>query len=79
VVVGTVAVASITGIPNLYAAVRLALRGDGATVVSEAFNGNTLSLVAGLGLPVVVLGAGAVPPGVGPAVAWLGVLAWMRR
>jgi cation:H+ antiporter len=74
VVVGTVALASITGIPNLYAAVRLALRGDGATVVSEAFNSNTLNLVAGLGLPVVVLGAGAVAPGSGPALAWLGGL-----
>ena len=74
VVVGTVALAAITGIPNLYAAVRLALRGDGATVVSEAFNSNTLNLVAGLGLPVVVLGAGAVAPGVGPALAWLGGL-----
>ena len=53
-IVGTVILASITGLPNLYAAVRLALRGDGATVISEAFNSNTLNLIAGLGLPAVI-------------------------
>jgi cation:H+ antiporter len=74
VIVGTVALASITGLPNLYAAVRLALRGDGATVVSEAFNSNTLNLVAGFGLPAVVLGTGAVPPGVTGSLVWLGGL-----
>ena len=74
VFVGTVALASITGIPNLYAAVRLALRGDGATVVSEAFNSNTLNLVAGIGLPALFLGAGAVASDPGAALAWLGGL-----
>jgi len=73
VVLGTVALAAITGLPNLYAAVRLALRGDGATVVSEAFNSNTLNLVAGLGLPAIVLGTGAAP-GVAGSLVWLGAL-----
>jgi len=70
-VIGTVALASITGLPNLYAAIRLALRGDGATVVSEAFNSNTLNLVAGLGLPAVVLGTGPPAPGIASTLMWL--------
>jgi cation:H+ antiporter len=71
VVVGTVALAAITGLPNLYAAVRLALRGDAATVVSEAFNSNTLNLVAGLGLPAIVLGTGTVGAGATTPLVWL--------
>jgi cation:H+ antiporter len=70
VLLGTVILAAVTGLPNLYAAVRLALRGDGATVVSEAFNSNTLNLVAGLGLPAIVLGTGAAP-GVSGSLIWL--------
>ncbi len=74
VIVGTVALAGITGLPNLYAALRLALRGDGQTVVSEAFNSNTLNLVVGLGLPALVVGAGAAAPGVRGSLVWLGAL-----
>lgn len=74
VIVGTVVLASVTGIPNLYAAVRLALRGDGATVVSEAFNSNTLNLVVGLGLPAVVLGTDNLGPGIPESLVWLGGL-----
>lgn len=70
-VVGTVILAGITGLPNLYAAVRLALRGDGATVVSEAFNSNTLNLVAGLSLPAVVLGTPAPTAGTTGSLIWL--------
>jgi len=72
VVVGTVALAAITGLPNLYAAVRLALRGDGATVVSEAFNSNTLNLVVGLGLPAVVVGVHPGGADVARSMVWLG-------
>ena len=73
-IVGTVILASITSLPNLYAAVRLALLGDGATVVSEAFNSNTLNLVVGLGLPAVVLGTAVPAPAVEGALVWLGGL-----
>jgi cation:H+ antiporter len=73
-IVGTVILASITGLPNLYAAVRLALRGDGATVISEAFNSNTLNLVAGLGLPALILGTGVPPPSATTALVWLAAL-----
>jgi len=73
-VVGTVALAGITGLPNLYAAVRLAQHGQGATVVSEAFNSNTLNLAAGLGLPALVLGLGVTMPSVWSSLPWLLVL-----
>jgi cation:H+ antiporter len=74
VIVGTIGLAAITGLPNLYAAVRLALRGDGATVVSAAFNSNTLNLAVGLGLPAVVLGADPASAGPSPVLLWLGGL-----
>ena len=45
-VVGMVVVAGLTGIPNVIAAVRLALHQRGAAVVSEALNSNTLNLFA---------------------------------
>jgi cation:H+ antiporter len=72
-VVGAVALAIITGLPNLYAAIRLGLRGDGATVVSEAFNSNTLNLVAGLGIPLAVLGAAPLASGTARTLAWVAV------
>jgi cation:H+ antiporter len=72
VVTGTILLAGLTSLPNLYAAVRLAQRREGATLVSEALNSNTLNLVAGLGIPAIVLGAGSVTGGAGPAsFAWL--------
>lgn len=71
VIVGTVALAGITGLPNLYAAIRLAQHGQGATVVSEAFNSNTLNLAAGLGLPALVLGIGVTMTSVSSSLPWL--------
>lgn len=70
-IVGTVALAAITGLPNLYAAVRLAQRGQGATVVSEAFNSNTLNLAVGLGLPALLLGLSVTMPGTSASLPWL--------
>ena len=54
-IVGAVALAATTSLPNAYAAIRLAFRREGATLISEAFNSNTLNLLFGLGLPAVVL------------------------
>jgi cation:H+ antiporter len=72
VVTGTILLAGVTSLPNLYAAVRLAQRRAGATLVSEALNSNTLNLVAGLGLPAIVLGAATLRGGAAPAsFAWL--------
>lgn len=59
--VGAVVLAGLTSLPNAYAAVRLALQQRGSAVVSEAFNSNTINLVAGICLPALfvnVAGAG---------------------
>lgn len=47
--VGTFVIATLTGIPNMIAAMRLAFRGRGAALASEAFNSNTLNLQADRG------------------------------
>jgi cation:H+ antiporter len=51
VVLGTLVLATLTGIPNAVAAIRLAVQGRGSAVVSEAFNSNSLNLIAGAYLP----------------------------
>jgi Ca2+/Na+ antiporter len=48
IVVGLFVVATLTGLPNFVAAVRLASKGRGAALSSEAFNSNTLNLLAGI-------------------------------
>ena len=70
VLIGVVALAAATSLPNAYAAIRLALDGHGAAVVSATFNSNTLNLIAGIAFPVVFFPAlrGSVPPGY---VVWL--------
>jgi len=68
---GTVILAAITSLPNAYAAVRLALRQNGAAVVSEAFNSNTLNLLAGIAVPALVVG------GVTPVCGSVTSLAWL--
>jgi cation:H+ antiporter len=72
IVSGSVVLAAVTSLPNLYAAVRLGQQGEGATLVSEALNSNTLNLVAGLGLPAVIVGTGALAIGASSSsLAWL--------
>jgi cation:H+ antiporter len=63
VLVGVVALAATTSLPNAYAAVRLAMAGRGAAVVSATFNSNTLNLVAGIAIPILVFPSlrGSVP------------------
>jgi cation:H+ antiporter len=70
VLVGVVALAAATSLPNAYAAIRLALDGHGAAVVSATFNSNTLNLIAGIAMPIVLFPAlrGSVPSGY---VIWL--------
>ncbi len=68
---GTVVLAAITSLPNAYAAVRLALRHNGPAVVSEAFNSNTLNLLAGIGLPALVVGSVTAVRGSGADLLWL--------
>jgi len=55
IVVGTFVVATLMGLPNLIAAVRLASKGRGATLSSEAFNSNTLNLLVGVYVPSLIV------------------------
>jgi cation:H+ antiporter len=57
--IGTVVLAALTGIPNVLAAVRLALHGRGAACVSESLNSNNANVVVGLCIPALVLGIGS--------------------
>ena len=57
---GTLVLAALTGIPNLYTSVRLAMRHRGAAVTTEAINSNTLNILVGLMIPSLVFtGIGA--------------------
>jgi Ca2+/Na+ antiporter len=56
---GALALAGLTSVPNAYAAASLALKGHGAAVVSVTLNSNTINLVAGLALPALVYGSAA--------------------
>lgn len=51
VVLGALVLATVTGVPNAIAAIRLGLQGRGSAVVSETFNSNSLNLIAGAYLP----------------------------
>jgi cation:H+ antiporter len=59
-ILGNLVLAALTGIPNVIGAVRLAQRRRGSAVVSEALNSNTFNLLAGLVVPALLLGLGAV-------------------
>jgi cation:H+ antiporter len=69
VLIGTVVLAGLTGIPNVLAAVRLALHGRGAACVSESFNSNNANILVGLCVPALVLGLGD-PSGIETFAAW---------
>ena len=70
-VVGTLILASLTGLPNVIAAVRLALRHRGSAVVSETLNSNSLNLIAGVFAPAVLLGPVALSASGRLAFVWL--------
>jgi cation:H+ antiporter len=69
VLIGTIVLAALTGIPNVIAAVRLALHGRGAACVSESFNSNNANILVGLCVPALVLGLGS-PSGIETFAAW---------
>ena len=48
---GTLVFAVLTGIPNLYTAVRLAQSQRGSAVMTEAMNSNSLNILVGLAIP----------------------------
>ncbi len=58
IVVGTLVLASLTSLPNLLTAVRLALHGRGSAVVSETFNSNSLNVLAGIAFPALAISLG---------------------
>ena len=58
-IIGTIVLAALTGIPNLIAAVRLALHGRGAACVSESLNSNNANILVGLCIPALILGIGS--------------------
>jgi cation:H+ antiporter len=59
VIIGTIVLAALTGIPNVLAAIRLALHGRGAACVSESLNSNNANILVGLCVPAIALGIGA--------------------
>lgn len=69
--VAAVVLAVLTGLPNVYTALRLARRGRGRAVVSETLNSNTLNLIVGVALPALVVGTAPVAAGLEVAVWWL--------
>ncbi len=69
VVIGTFVLAALTGLPNVLASVRLALRGRGSAVVSESFNSNTVNLLVGVTVPALLAGV-AVPTGTVELSVW---------
>ena len=71
VIVGTLVLAALTSLPNLLTAVRLAVRGRGAATVSEAFNSNSLNVLAGVAVPALFLALGSANGLVTFSVWWL--------
>ena len=57
-VIGALVLAALTGLPNVYSALRLARQGRGGAVVSETLNSNTLNLLIGITIPALVFGLG---------------------
>jgi cation:H+ antiporter len=53
---GTVVLAGLTSLPNLYIALHFARAGRGAALVSAAMNSNTINLLGGLFAPALVFG-----------------------
>jgi Ca2+/Na+ antiporter len=56
---GSIVLAALTGIPNLYTAVRLAMRRRGSAVMTEAINSGSLNIVVGLAIPALIFGVRA--------------------
>jgi cation:H+ antiporter len=59
IVIGGLALAGVTSLPNAVAAVYLAMRGRGAATLSTAMNSNALNVAVGLLLPATIVGLSA--------------------
>jgi Ca2+/Na+ antiporter len=73
VITGGIVLAAVTSMPNAVAAVFLARRGRAAATLSEAFNSNTLNVLAGLFIPAVIITSSGLGGALRVAV-WYGVL-----
>ena len=69
-VLGTLVLATLTGLPNVLAAVRLAARGRGTAVVSETLNSNSVNALVGGLLPAMIFGAGRLDGRAEVAIIW---------
>lgn len=69
--IGALVIASLTGVPNLIAALRLARQGRGTAVVSEAYNSNSLNLIVGAYLPTLFIAPGQPSPLARLSMWWL--------
>lgn len=68
---GVLILGPLTSIPNAVTAVRLGLGGRGSALVSEAFNSNTINLVAGIAVPALLVTIAARTALAQVDVAWL--------
>jgi Ca2+/Na+ antiporter len=57
-VLGTIVLAALTSLPNLWVALHFARTNRGTALFSAAMNSNTINLLGGLVLPAVFVGAG---------------------
>jgi cation:H+ antiporter len=57
--VGVLVLAVLTSIPNAFTAVRLGLQGRGSALTSETMNSNSINLAAGVAVPALFVGVGA--------------------
>ncbi|HZE05251.1 MAG TPA: hypothetical protein VE127_08510 [Solirubrobacteraceae bacterium] len=71
ILVGALVLAFLSGLPNLYTAVRLGLRSRGRAVVSETVNSNTLNVIVGISIPSLVFGLQQASRGVRIEAWWL--------
>ncbi len=67
--IGMLVLAALTGVPNVLASIRLAIKGRGSAVISEALDSNSLNVLAGVCLPAVLLGLGPIS-GLTDTAAW---------
>ncbi|MDQ6877209.1 MAG: hypothetical protein M3082_05830 [Candidatus Dormibacteraeota bacterium] len=74
VLVGMVVIATMTSVPNVVSAIRLARRGRGSAVVSEAFTSNSLNLIAGVSIPALAMTVIVATPVAQFAAVWLVVM-----
>lgn len=60
-IIGSLILAPLTGFPNVYTSAMLALRANGAAVVSETLNSNTINMIVGISVPAMVFGVPGTP------------------